>query len=284
MTAVSATLRQSLAGLAFYGRFLVSFTQPGYRLRRVFWPKFTADFRGQHWLVTGGSGGIGRALVFAALRGGARNAQMLGRLFQRTAGEESQFDNAGLIRMLDFEIPQRIVKRQQVELLVSHGSNNFGQSQPSQSSAPLLRCAPAGAVHQNAPHGLGGGSEEMPAAIPLPGSVRVDESEIRLVHERRGLERLARLLTSQILGRQPAELVVDQGQQLTGGARIAAFDGRQYACDFAHRAPAPYEISLVDPKRRSMVQRGLAERNPQRRRLPMARVRSVMGLKGKARP
>ncbi len=69
---VSATLRQSLAGLAFYARFLVSFTQPGYRLRRLFWPKFAADFRGQHWLVTGGSGGIGRALVLAALRGGAR--------------------------------------------------------------------------------------------------------------------------------------------------------------------------------------------------------------------
>ena len=40
--------------LAFYGRFLPSFTQPGYRLRHVFWPRFAPSFTGQHWLVTGG--------------------------------------------------------------------------------------------------------------------------------------------------------------------------------------------------------------------------------------
>lgn len=57
--------------LAFYGRFLPSFTQPGYRLRHVFWPRFAPSFTGQHWLVTGGSGGLGREMVLAALRGGA---------------------------------------------------------------------------------------------------------------------------------------------------------------------------------------------------------------------
>ena len=49
--------------VAFYGRFTLSFTQVGYRARRVFWPKFTPNFRGQHWLVTGGSGGLGRQMV-----------------------------------------------------------------------------------------------------------------------------------------------------------------------------------------------------------------------------
>jgi dehydrogenase/reductase SDR family protein 12 len=71
MTDRSANLRRALAAFAFYARFLPSFTQPGYRVRRWFWRRTTMDFRGQHWLVTGGSGGIGRALVFAALRGGA---------------------------------------------------------------------------------------------------------------------------------------------------------------------------------------------------------------------
>lgn len=65
------TFAQILKILAFYGRFLPSFTQPGYLARRLLWPRFAPSFAGQHWLVTGGSGGLGRAMVFAALRGGA---------------------------------------------------------------------------------------------------------------------------------------------------------------------------------------------------------------------
>ncbi|MGA1424629.1 MAG: SDR family NAD(P)-dependent oxidoreductase [Steroidobacteraceae bacterium] len=65
------TWQQLKKVLAFYGRFTLSFTQVGYRARRLFWPSFTPDFRGQHWLITGGSGGLGRQMVFEALRGGA---------------------------------------------------------------------------------------------------------------------------------------------------------------------------------------------------------------------
>ncbi len=56
---------------AFYGRFTLSFTQVGYRWRRLGWPAFEPDFRGQHWLVTGGSGGLGRHIVLEAARRGA---------------------------------------------------------------------------------------------------------------------------------------------------------------------------------------------------------------------
>lgn len=57
--------------LDFYGRFTLSFTQIGYRARRMWWPKFRPDFRGQRWLVTGGSGGLGRHVVLEAARAGA---------------------------------------------------------------------------------------------------------------------------------------------------------------------------------------------------------------------
>ena len=56
---------------AFYGRFTLSFTQVGYRARRLAGPPFKPDYRGQHWLVTGGSGGLGRHIVLAAARAGA---------------------------------------------------------------------------------------------------------------------------------------------------------------------------------------------------------------------
>jgi dehydrogenase/reductase SDR family protein 12 len=57
--------------VGFYSRFTGSFTQVGYRWRSLSWDKFTPDYRGQHWLVTGGSGGIGRHIVLEAARAGA---------------------------------------------------------------------------------------------------------------------------------------------------------------------------------------------------------------------
>ena len=64
--------RQIIGALVFYGRFALSFSQVGYLARRLLWPRFTPDFRGQCWLVTGGTGGLGRHMVWAGLQGGAR--------------------------------------------------------------------------------------------------------------------------------------------------------------------------------------------------------------------
>lgn len=65
------TLQQLKKIVAFYGRFTLSFTQIGFVFRRIFWRNSVADFRGQHWVVTGASGGLGREMTMAALRGGA---------------------------------------------------------------------------------------------------------------------------------------------------------------------------------------------------------------------
>jgi dehydrogenase/reductase SDR family protein 12 len=65
------TYQQFKKIMAFYGRFTLSFTQVGHRWRRLSWPAFKPDFAGEHWLVTGGSGGLGRHVVLEAARGGA---------------------------------------------------------------------------------------------------------------------------------------------------------------------------------------------------------------------
>ena len=81
-------------------------------------------------------------------------------------------------------------------------------------------------IDQDAAHGLGRGGEEVAAAVPVLGLLDVHESEVGLVDQGRGLERLPGRLVGQPLGRQLPQLVVDQGQQLPGGVRVALLDGR----------------------------------------------------------
>jgi dehydrogenase/reductase SDR family protein 12 len=59
--------------MQFYGRFVLSFTGIGYWWRRLFvWGRFRPDFSGQTWVVTGASGGLGRAIVMGAAAAGAK--------------------------------------------------------------------------------------------------------------------------------------------------------------------------------------------------------------------
>jgi dehydrogenase/reductase SDR family member 12 len=55
----------------FYGRFLVSFSAIGYRARALTWQPLSGDFKGETWIVTGATAGIGRAVVEGATRRGA---------------------------------------------------------------------------------------------------------------------------------------------------------------------------------------------------------------------
>jgi dehydrogenase/reductase SDR family protein 12 len=64
-------VRDALKGLYFFSRFAYSFSALGYRKQRLFWKDRPADFRDQRWLVTGASGGIGRAIAEGATAQGA---------------------------------------------------------------------------------------------------------------------------------------------------------------------------------------------------------------------
>ena len=77
------------------------------------------------------------------------------------------------------------------------------------SPAALLPPFAAGVLNQDAPHGLGRGSEEVFAVLPviLPGA---DQPQVGFVNEGRGLERLARSLLGELLRRELAQLLVDE--------------------------------------------------------------------------
>lgn len=63
---------RTLGSLIFYARFVREFSVLGYRRAAKDWSALDADFSGQTWLVTGATGGIGRAVALGANRCGAR--------------------------------------------------------------------------------------------------------------------------------------------------------------------------------------------------------------------
>jgi dehydrogenase/reductase SDR family protein 12 len=71
MEMAATNLQKVLGMLAFYGRFSLSFTEIGYQVRRLAWPKLKPDFSRQHWLVSGATAGLGRELTLSAAAAGA---------------------------------------------------------------------------------------------------------------------------------------------------------------------------------------------------------------------
>ena len=79
-------------------------------------------------------------------------------------------------------------------------------------------------------------TREMAAIAINPRLGGADQPQVRFVDQRGGVEGLARLFPIELLGRQLAQLVIHQRQELFGGLRIASFNLRQNAGDVGHRA------------------------------------------------
>jgi hypothetical protein len=79
----------------------------------------------------------------------------------------------------------------------------------------------AGAIHENAPHGLGRGAEEMASAVPGPLVIGAHQAQPRFMDQRGRLEGLPGGFTGHALRRQPAEFPINQREQLRGSGGIA---------------------------------------------------------------
>ena len=85
-------------------------------------------------------------------------------------------------------------------------------------------------------------AKKWPRLFQCWASLGIDQPQVRLVDQGRGLERLAGLLLGQPLGGQLAQLVVDQRQQLLGGLGVALLDGREDPGHFVHRRRPPRSL------------------------------------------
>ena len=85
-------LQALMKSVNFYARFAPSFTRVGYIARGLPFKPVRADYSGQTWLVTGATGGLGRAAALRAVRKGAtvyavgRNVAALDALQAAAAG------------------------------------------------------------------------------------------------------------------------------------------------------------------------------------------------------
>ena len=130
---------------------------------------------------------------------------------------------------------QGLVQGQDVEAGPALGQLDVGQFLASQTAAGLEALLVSGALDENPPHGLGRGGEEVAPAIPVLRLAAAEEPQVRLVDQGGGLERLAGPFATQLGRRDPAQLVVDQRQELLRRQRIALIDLRENARDVTHR-------------------------------------------------
>ena len=89
-------MKKALGAAIFYARFAVPFSRIGFR-RRVGEAGLDADFSGQRWLVSGATGGIGRAIALGAAARGA-TVLALGRDVRKLDALASEATGTGRIQ------------------------------------------------------------------------------------------------------------------------------------------------------------------------------------------
>jgi len=95
-------MKKALGAAVFYARFALPFSRIGFR-RRVGAGGLDADFSGQRWVVSGATGGIGRAIALGAAARGA-TVLALGRDARKLAALAAEATGAGVIQPLPVDL------------------------------------------------------------------------------------------------------------------------------------------------------------------------------------
>src|SRR5262249_31716901 len=136
----------------------------------------------------------------------------------------------------------------------------------------------AGAIDEDAAHGLRCGGKEMSASVPVLLCAGADQAQIGLVDQGGGLERLSRLLVGELLGGELAQLVVDQRKEMLRGRGVALLAGTKDLCDVrqlvsvcrSSRAATGLPISETRERRKMLRNKALFLRSKDRSALAFA--------------
>ncbi len=157
----------------------------------------------------------------------------LGDLRKGEAAEEAQGNDPGAFGVLRFQPDEGLVNHQDAVVGGGGGEVQVVDVQPLCPLAALEAGLGAGVIDEDAAHGQGRGAEEMHAVVPTRVFL-VHQSQPRFMHERGGLQGLPRGFAGHAGGREVAQLVVNEGEQLFGGPTLAALNGGQQEGDFTH--------------------------------------------------
>ncbi len=118
------------------------------------------------------------------------------------------------------------VEGQDVEGRRTGGNGHVIQRQASLQTSTLVGGPGSGVIHEDLPHGAGRHTEEVSAVLPLD-ALLVDELEVRLVDQGRGLKGVAGALPPHLRRCSPAKLAVDERHQLFERLRVTLAPGAQ---------------------------------------------------------
>jgi hypothetical protein len=133
-------------------------------------------------------------------------------LLHRQAGEEAQLDDAGLLRVVGLEVVQEAVDGEDVGLLGGGGGELHLVFKGDPDAGALLGDPRPALVDQHPPHHLRRDPQEVQAVLPVHPPL-VEQAQIDLVDQAGRLQREMGGLVAQQQPRQPAQLLVDDGDQ-----------------------------------------------------------------------
>ncbi len=112
-------------------------------------------------------------------------------LLDSQTGVVSQFDKFGYRRIFESQIVQGLIDREKVFTAVKTAQAVDVNILPLKLPAVLQTEFTSRVLNKNTPHCLCRGDEEVAPRIPMLSLLHVNEPNVGLVHQRRGLKRLA---------------------------------------------------------------------------------------------
>jgi hypothetical protein len=110
------------------------------------------------------------------------------------------------------KIFKHIVKRDQFRTALLVADDRFIKLHLERGPSALCIAAASSVIHEDAPHRLRGYRVEVSSILPSHILV-VDESQISLVDQRRGLQGMVGALAAHVIASQPAQLLIHKGNQ-----------------------------------------------------------------------
>jgi len=148
------------------------------------------------------------------------DVQDIGCFVHGQAAKESQLDNLAHASIERRQSAERIVEGNEVVLLRVEQLLDVIKTHRNRTPATFLPVPVAGELHQDSPHHLRRDGEEV-RAIPPFDSIDVDQPQVRLVHQRRRLQRMIRPLPAHVVPGETVELLIDQRDQSVEGGAVA---------------------------------------------------------------